>query len=144
MPAIELFCQGRPANFFTGSRCRRGRSEYGTHLFDQMKQIDYTRLLTHARLLHTDLRGCLQSTGSDAERRALYQVVKRNLEALNADGANIGRVPDVTTIFRATQELIFDALYHAGMAENRFLEAEEVEQRYGLLVESVKGSSNLA
>ena len=109
-----------------------------------MKQIDHTRLLTHARLLHTDLRACFESPGSDAERRALYQVVMRNLEVLNAAGARTGRVPDATTISRATQELVLDAMYHAGMAESRLLEAEEVDQRYGLLLESVKGSSNLA
>ena len=29
---------------------------------------------------------------------------------------------------------------HAGIAESRFLEAEEVDRRYGLIVESVMGS----
>ena|SRR5438445_12355815 len=104
-----------------------------------MKHIDYSRLLTQARLLHSDLRSCSRLPEDEAERLALYRAVRKHLDIFYAIADHTERREPTG----AARELILDAMYHIGTSENGFLEAEGLDHRYGLLLEAVKDASNL-
>jgi hypothetical protein len=109
-----------------------------------MKHVDYTRLLTQARRLHTDLRSCPRSQETQAERLALYHTVQKKLDVVCAGANVIGPGDQAAEISRAARELILDAMYQVGKSQEGLLGPEGLDHRYELLLESVKDSSNLA
>jgi len=98
--------------------------------------MDYIRLLTQARLLHTDLRTSRPSAETEGERSALYKAVRKKLDLFYAAAGDVSRDRPAVTLFSATRELILDAMYHIGLSENGF------HRRYDLLEHSVKGLSH--